>query len=96
LRIPCATNRDLQIESESGRFRCDLYYRISVVSIKLPSLRERHWLTHSSRPMRMLFQGRQIVAVEAPLPATKRLPTDAKVATGARRVPAIEKVNNCH
>jgi two-component system response regulator AtoC len=40
-RIICATNRDLQIESESGRFRCDLYYRINVISIKLPSLRER-------------------------------------------------------
>jgi len=40
-RIICATNRDLQTESESGRFRCDLYYRINVISIKLPSLRER-------------------------------------------------------
>jgi transcriptional regulator with PAS, ATPase and Fis domain len=40
-RIICATNRDLLIESESGRFRCDLYYRINVINIKLPSLRER-------------------------------------------------------
>jgi two-component system response regulator AtoC len=40
-RVICATNRDLQKEIESGRFRYDLYYRINVISISLPSLRER-------------------------------------------------------
>jgi len=40
-RVICATNRDLQKEIESGRFRYDLYYRINVISIDLPSLRER-------------------------------------------------------
>jgi two-component system response regulator AtoC len=40
-RIICATNRDLQTEIESGRFRYDLYYRINVISIRMPSLRER-------------------------------------------------------
>jgi hypothetical protein len=42
--------------------------------------------------MRTPFQGRQIVAVETPLPAIERLPTDAKVATGAPRIPAIEEI----
>src|SRR6266481_1375004 len=40
-RIICATNRDLQTEIEAGRFRRDLFYRINVISINLPSLRER-------------------------------------------------------
>jgi two-component system response regulator AtoC len=40
-RIICATNRDLQTEIEAGRFRQDLFYRINVISINLPSLRER-------------------------------------------------------
>jgi two-component system response regulator AtoC len=41
IRVICATNRDLQTEIDAGRFRHDLFYRINVISIKLPSLRER-------------------------------------------------------
>jgi two-component system, NtrC family, response regulator AtoC len=40
-RIICATNRQLQKEIEAGSFRSDLYYRINVISISLPPLRER-------------------------------------------------------
>jgi two-component system, NtrC family, response regulator AtoC len=40
-RIICATNRNLPREIESGGFRADLFYRINVISITLPSLRER-------------------------------------------------------
>ncbi len=40
-RILSATNRNLSEEIEAGRFRQDLYYRIRVIELKLPSLRER-------------------------------------------------------
>jgi two-component system, NtrC family, response regulator AtoC len=40
-RLICATNKELEHEIEAGRFRADLYYRINVVRIKLPQLRQR-------------------------------------------------------
>lgn len=40
-RVICATNRSLEEEVEAGTFRQDLYYRINVVAIDVPSLRER-------------------------------------------------------
>jgi len=41
VRIVCATNRKLEDEIHNGTFREDLFYRINVVNISLPSLRER-------------------------------------------------------
>ncbi len=41
VRIVCATNRQLEVEIESGTFRQDLFYRINVVNLHMPALRER-------------------------------------------------------
>jgi transcriptional regulator with GAF, ATPase, and Fis domain len=41
VRLLCASNSDLPVEVEAGRFRADLFYRINVMTIGLPPLRQR-------------------------------------------------------
>lgn len=58
-RIICATNRQLQNEIESGAFRSDLFYRINVISITLPPLRERREdIPYLVEYLRQLFNQR--------------------------------------
>ncbi len=62
--LVCATHRNLGADMESGRFRSDLYYRINVVSIELPALRDHRadipmLLNHFLRHYELKF-GRSI------------------------------------
>jgi transcriptional regulator with GAF, ATPase, and Fis domain len=67
VRILAATNRNLQEEMASGRFRADLYYRLNVFPIKSPSLRDRKeditlLAEHFMRKFSEL-EGKNIVAI---------------------------------
>lgn len=73
VRVVAASNRDLKKESEERRFRLDLYYRLSVIQIDLPPLRDRgadalllaeHFITDLNERLRRRIRGLSPEAAE--------------------------------
>ncbi|MEX1300364.1 MAG: sigma-54 dependent transcriptional regulator [Desulfotignum sp.] len=74
VRIIVATNKNLEQEVKNGRFREDLFYRLNVIHIRIPSLKERtddipllaqHFLSRYAQKNRKEFKGFTPVAMDA-------------------------------
>ena len=74
VRVITATNRQIEKELQSGNFREDLYYRINVVSIHLPPLRERK---EDIPELTDYFLNKYSILFDKPRPTLSRMATNA-------------------
>ena len=74
VRIVAATNRDLRAESDAGRFRSDLYYRLNLVELVVPPLRERREdIPYLTAAFVKEFAGRFGKEIDGVSPSAERL-----------------------
>jgi two-component system response regulator HydG len=74
VRVVAATNRDLRTESAAGRFREDLFYRLSVVELHVTPLRERHEdIPYLTAAFVRHFAGEFGKSILGPTPAAERI-----------------------
>jgi len=77
VRVVAATNRDLEVDVRSGRFREDLLFRLNVIEVRVPSLRERPEDIVPMARRFLTFFARSVGRADATLsPAAERLLTN--------------------
>jgi DNA-binding NtrC family response regulator len=94
VRVVAATNRDLRAESASGRFRGDLFYRLSVVELSVTPLRERREdIPYLTAAFVQHFAAQFKKPILGPTPAAERLLVTAPWSGNVRELRnAIERI----
>lgn len=84
IRVICATNRNLQEMVAQGRFREDLYYRINLITVKLPALRDRaqdipRLVQHFVNNLRQTYHKQELQVSNAALKWLRDLPLPGNI-----------------